>query len=123
MKQLIFILFASFLFINCGEMQEEKTITTLELKELLSKEKIQLIDVRTQFEVNFGFIETAQFVNFFDSDFVVKAVEKLDKNKPVYLYCRTGNRSGKATKLLQEKGFKVYNVLGGYNKWKQENKK
>jgi rhodanese-related sulfurtransferase len=60
---------------------------------------------------------------FFDSDFVVKAVEKLDKNKPVYLYCRTGNRSGKATKLLQEKGFKVYNVLGGYNKWKQENKK
>ena len=123
MRQLIFILFASFLFINCGEVQEGNVITTVELKELLSKDKIQLIDVRTQVEVKFGFIETAQFVNFFDSDFVVKAVEKLDKNKPVYLYCRTGNRSGKATKLLQEKGFKVYNVLGGYNKWKQENKK
>lgn len=123
MKQIIFILFASFLFINCGEMQEEKTITTQELKELLSKDKIQLIDVRTQVEVKFGFIETAQFVNFFDSDFAVKAIQKLDKNKPVYLYCRTGNRSGKATKVLKEKGFEVYNVLGGYSKWKQENKK
>ena len=123
MKQLIFILFTSFLFINCGEVQEENAITTLELKELLSKEKIQLIDVRTQREVKYGFIETAMFVNFFDTDFTIKAIEKLDKNKPVYLYCRSGNRSGKATKVLKDKGFEVYNVLGGYNKWKQENKK
>jgi rhodanese-related sulfurtransferase len=123
MKQLIFILFTSFLFINCGEVQEENAITTLELKELLSKDKIQLIDVRTQREVKYGFIETAMFVNFFDTDFTIKAIEKLDKNKPVYLYCRSGNRSGKATKVLKDKGFEVYNVLGGYNKWKQENKK
>ena len=110
-------------FSCCAEIQEEKTITTLELKEILSKDKVQLIDVRTPFEIKFGSIETALFINFFDSDFAVKAVEKLDKNKPVYLYCRTGNRSGKASKILEEKGFKVYNVLGGYNKWKAENKK
>jgi rhodanese-related sulfurtransferase len=123
MRQLIFILFTSFFFINCGEVQEGNAITTLELKELLSKDKIQLIDVRTQREVKYGSIETALFVNFFDSDFTVKAIQKLDKNKPVYLYCRSGNRSGKATNILKEKGFEVYNVLGGYNKWKQENKK
>ncbi|ARV16050.1 rhodanese-like domain-containing protein [Polaribacter sp. SA4-12] len=123
MKQLIFILFASFLFINCAEVQEGNAITTLALKELLSKDKIQLIDVRTQKEVKYGAIETALFVNFFDTDFTAKAIQKLDKNKPVYVYCRTGNRSGKATKILQDKGFEVYNVLGGYNKWKQENKK
>jgi rhodanese-related sulfurtransferase len=122
MKQLIFILFSSFLFINCGNSQESKSITTLELKELLSNDKIQLMDVRTQKEVKYGFIESALFINYFDEDFAPKAVSKLDKDKPVYLYCRTGNRSGKAAKILQEKGYEVYNVLGGYNKWKQENK-
>jgi rhodanese-related sulfurtransferase len=45
----------------------------------------------------------------------------LDKNKPVYLYCRGGGRSGKSAKILQEKGYTIYNVLGGYTKWKKEN--
>lgn len=113
--------FSSFLFLNCGKKQEIKSITTVELKELLSKGKIQLLDVRTPKEVKEGAIKKALFVNFFDKDFTEKAVKKLHKNKPVYLYCRSGNRSGKASKLLQEKGFDVYNVIGGYTKWKQEN--
>lgn len=121
MKQLICVFFVSFLFINCGQKQEINTITTLELKQLLVKEKIQLVDVRTPKEVAQGSIETALFVNYFDTNFAVKTANKLDKNKPVYLYCRSGNRSGKAAVILKEKGFKVYNVLGGYNKWKIEN--
>jgi rhodanese-related sulfurtransferase len=121
MKQIIYLFIASFLFINCGEIQETDSITTIELKELLSTEKIQLIDVRTPREVAQGNINSALFVNFFDADFTEKAINKLDKNKPVYLYCRTGNRSGKAAKLLRKKGHKVYNVLGGFNKWKLEN--
>ena len=123
MKQLFFLLFTVVLFVNCGNSQELKAISTLQLKELLSKDKIQLVDVRTPGELRYGFIESSLFINFFDNNFTEKAVHKLDKNKPVYLYCRTGNRSGKATKILQEKGYEVYNVLGGYNQWKKENKK
>ncbi|MCL7752251.1 rhodanese-like domain-containing protein [Polaribacter sp. Z022] len=122
MKQLLILFFSSLLFINCGKAQGIKTITTQKLKELLSKDKIQLVDVRTPSELRYGFIESSLFINYFDKDFTEKAVSKLDKNKPVYLYCRSGNRSGKATKMLQEKGYEVYNVLGGYNKWKKENK-
>ena len=40
MKQLIYIFFSFFIFISCTKKQELNSITTLELKELLSKEKI-----------------------------------------------------------------------------------
>lgn len=121
MKNIISIL-SIVLFIACGNSQEIQTITTAELKTLLGKEKIQLMDVRSPEEVVDGHIETALFANYFDDDFVEKATKQLDKNKPVYLYCRSGNRSGKSAKILKEKGFEVYNVLGGYKQWEKENK-
>lgn len=121
MKNILYIFVLSFFFINCDKKQEIKTITTSELKTLLSEEKVQLLDVRTQKEVKEGFIQTAVCANYFDADFYTKATTQLDKSKPVYLYCRSGNRSGKASIILQEKGYEVINVLGGYNQWKQEN--
>ncbi|WP_159949153.1 rhodanese-like domain-containing protein [Polaribacter septentrionalilitoris] len=121
MKHLIYLFFSGCLFINCTKKQDINTITTQELKELLSKDKIQLLDVRTPIEIEQGSIESALFVNYFDTDFAMKATNKLDKTKPVYLFCRSGNRSGKAAVILKEKGFIVYNVLGGYTKWKTEN--
>ena len=111
----------SFFFINCNSQEDVKSVSTQELKELLSKEKVQLMDVRTPAEINEGAIETATFANYFDADFKEKAALQLDKSKPVYLYCRSGKRSVKASKILKENGYEVYNVLGGYNKWKQEN--
>ena len=107
---------------NCKAQVKVKTVTTKELKGLLEKAKIQLIDVRTPKEVKKGFIKNAQFVNFYNDDFTEKIIQKLDKNKPVYLYCKVGVRSKKACKILQEKGYEVYNVLGGFNQWKKENK-
>ena len=120
MKRLFLLIFSCFLLMNCNAQENEKAITTKELKTLLSKEKIQLVDVRTPKETKQGAIEKAIFVNYFDDDFTEKIIKKLDKEKPVYLYCRSGNRSGKACKILQEKGFEVYNVLGGFNQWKKE---
>ena len=108
-------------FLNCDKKLEINTITTSELKILLSKEKIQLLDVRTPEEIKNGSIKSAMFSNYYDADFYTKALQELDENKPVYLYCKSGNRSGKASKILQEKGYKAYNILGGYAKWKTEN--
>jgi rhodanese-related sulfurtransferase len=121
MKHFFLFLLVGALFLNCNEQQETATITTKELKVLLMQEKIQLLDVRTSAEIKNGFIETAIFINYFEEDFFIKATKVLNKNKPVYLYCRSGNRSGKSAKILQEKGYNVYNVLGGYNQWKKEN--
>jgi len=120
MKNLLSLLLLSFFLLNCNQKQVVKTITTLELKALLAKEKIQLLDVRSPKEVSDGFIETALFANYFDADFVAQAVQQLDASKPVYLYCRSGNRSGKSAIILKEKGFEVYNVLGGYKMWSKQ---
>ena len=58
-------------------------------------------------------------INFFNDDFITQATSKLDINKPVYLYCKVGGRSGKAAKKLKEAGFtKVYDLKGGFDKWK-----
>ena len=121
MKKIITVFLVNLFFISCGNSQEIKSISTAELKSILSKDQIQLIDVRTAKEVAQGFIESALFADFYSEHFYTEAIQQVDKNKPVYVYCRSGGRSMKASKILQEKGYKVINILGGYAQWKQEN--
>lgn len=41
-----------------------------------------------------------------------------DKGTPIYLICRTGNRSGKAARVLMDLGYsEVFNVTGGMMSW------
>ena len=120
MKNLVCLFIMIFFCINCNSQVALKAITTKELKVLLSKENIQLMDVRTPEEIKEGAIQTAFFANYFDVDFEEIATAQLNKSKSVYLYCRSGNRSRKACKILKEKGFEVINVLGGYQQWDSE---
>ena len=75
MKNLLGLLLLSFFLLNCHQKQAVKTISIQELKALLAKEKIQLLDVRSPKEVSDGSIETALFANYFDADFAVQAAE------------------------------------------------
>jgi len=78
---------------------------------------IQLIDVRTSNEFNRGHIKNAMSINFYDGHFY-EQMSKLDKNKEIYIYCRSGNRSGKAASKLKEQGFtKIYDLQGGIINW------
>lgn len=121
MRTIVCVLLMIFGFTKCTSQEKIKSITTTELKALLEKEEIQLLDVRSPEEIVQGSIKTAKFANYFDDDFFEQASKQIDKSKPVYLYCRSGNRSGKSAKIMQENGFDVVNVLGGYNQWKKEN--
>ena len=57
-------------------------------------------------------------MNLYASDFKAK-LDKLDKTKPVYVYCKVGGRSGQAASQMQAMGFsKVYNLIGGMDAWK-----
>ena len=67
---------------------------------------VQLVDVRTPEEFAEGHIEDARNIDFFASDFLVQ-FDRYDKKKPLYIYCRSGNRSAKAAKLLQKEGFSI----------------
>ena len=62
-------------------------------------------------------VEGATNYNFLGADFN-NEVAQLDKSKPVLLYCRSGKRSGAASKKLQGMGFKeIYDLQGGFLNW------
>ena len=95
-----------------------KKVTKIEFTELMKKPGAQLIDVRTPREFSNGFIEGAKNIDY-NGDSFEKQMKKLDKDKPVLVYCAAGGRSENAAELLQEWGFKeVYDLEGGYNGWK-----
>ena len=88
---------------------------------LESFDDIQLVDVRRPEEYAEGYLKNARNINFYDGDFIDQMIEDLDKSEPVYLYCRSGGRSGKAATKLSEEGFKVYDLQGGILDWKLNN--
>lgn len=115
------IIFFSLIFVNCNKSVDVKTISVEELKTLLATQKIQLLDVRTPEEVAQGSINSAKFINYFDKDFYKKASAQLDKKKPVYIFCRSSNRSSAAAAVLSEKGYKMILLEGGFTEWKLKN--
>lgn len=88
----------------------------------ISEDGIQLIDVRTPEEYNDGHLKDAININIFDTDFLKQATQKLDKNKPVAVYCRSGKRSAEAAEKLASKGYKVTNLDGGIIAWEKDDK-
>lgn len=84
------------------------------------KEKGQLVDVRTASEFEEGHIKGAQNIDFLQDDFTTNTA-KLDKNKAVYVYCKSGGRSAKAVEVLRKQGFtNIYELDGGYTAWKKK---
>ena len=80
-----------------------------------------LLDVRTDAEFASGHLKGATQIDFYRDDFE-EAIAALDKNQPVFVYCRSGNRSGKAAKQMKAMGFKeVYNLEGGIGAWSRRN--
>lgn len=78
-------------------------------------EAVQLIDVRTTQEVAQGSIEGATNINFYDEDFKDQ-IAKLDREKAVFVYCKSGGRSAKTAEICKSLGFKkVYDLKGGYS--------
>jgi phage shock protein E len=95
-------------------------ITPEEAKKRLDSEKgIVLLDVRTKEEYDTGHIKGSILIPV--DNLKEEAENKLkDKDAPIFVYCRSGNRSTTAANILVNLGYKnVYN-LGGINKWPYE---
>ncbi|EJS65175.1 sulfurtransferase TusA family protein [Bacillus cereus] len=90
------------------------TITNAELQPILSREEECIVlDVREAAEFAFGHIPSAISVPLGELDIAV-----LDREKQIYVVCRTGNRSDVACQMLKEKGYSnVKNVIPGMVEW------
>ncbi len=130
LKLLLVIL--GFTFISCAQNTAKKEVKIGETNVVQSKRvvelinpkdlnailgDIQLIDIRTPREFNAGYIKGAVNINFFDRSFIDQ-MSKLNKEKEIYIYCRSGNRTSKAASRLKEQGFtKIYDLQGGILNW------
>jgi len=96
-----------------------KNVPVKEFDNLIkSKKNALLLDVRTPKEVAAGHLANSTNIDFYGSNFKEK-LAKLDKNKPVLVYCHSGHRSGLTMKTMKEMGFKeIYNLETGIMGWK-----
>ncbi len=79
-----------------------------------------LLDVRTAGENAEARIPNSKLIDIMSPTFQ-QDIEKLDKSKSYYVYCRSGNRSYHAGKMMSKLGFeKVYNLAGGIIDWQGE---
>jgi rhodanese-related sulfurtransferase len=100
---------------SCGA-QEFESVNAEEFAREIAKEGVQLVDVRTASEYAEGHIPNAVNIDVNLPDFADK-IGKLDKDRTVAIYCRSGRRSKKAAEQAVKLGFKVVELDGGVLSW------
>ncbi|PRX57179.1 rhodanese-like domain-containing protein [Flagellimonas meridianipacifica] len=108
--------------LSCNSGSEKK-VRQIELEHIVDNvlgKDVQFVDVRTPKEYKDGHIDDAVNFNIKDRLAFLEQIESLSKEKPVYLYCKSGVRSKKAAELLKKEGFSiVFDYSGGYDDWKE----
>ncbi|TVZ27579.1 rhodanese-related sulfurtransferase [Gillisia sp. Hel_I_86] len=114
--------FASIFGVKAQTNSNIKVLDITEFKEQINDKKVVLVDVRTPREFKQGNIKNSVNIDFFDPQFIT-SFDGYNKEEPIYIYCQSGNRSGKASKKLAELGFtKIYDLKGGYSGWEATQK-
>jgi rhodanese-related sulfurtransferase len=121
---ILFIPLFLFTLFFCKTPAIAETIETISPKQaaaLVLREKdnpdFVVLDIRTPPEFKNGHLREAILLDYYSRTFVQR-LQQLDKTKIYLVYCRSGNRSGKALALFNHLGFNhVYNMAEGINGW------
>lgn len=105
-----------------GIAQTQKGVRSIRPDEartlMTSRKPLLILDVRTAAEFREGHLVGARNLDVTLPTFQ-QSLEKLDTSKPVLVYCAVGGRSAKASKILENRGFRVLDLAGGYRAWTQ----
>lgn len=97
-----------------------ESITVQEFVALTDSVEVNIVDVRTTEEHDKGHIPGTKYnIDVNRDSFIFQSFILLTKDIPVALYCRSGNRSKTAAKLLAKEGYKVYELSSGFNGWRE----
>ena len=124
MNKFFFLFF--FFFLSCvySPNNTDKMINLSEtewVKLYDESEESVIMDVRTDDEFSTGYIGGAVNIDFYMGNEFISEIDKLDKSKSYFIYCKSGARSGQTCELMKQKGFKkVYNLEGGILGWTGE---
>ena len=122
-RYLLIVVLVVFVFTSCTNGQNAKyNLSAVEFDaQLKSNFSAPLIDVRTLDEFSKGHLQNAVNIDWNGNNFD-QEIAKLDKSKPVFVYCLSGGRSGQAASKMRADGFKeVYELQGGIMKWRGAN--
>ena len=125
MKRLFITLIMGFSFFGLfGQTSKFKTLDVNEFEKFISDTTVTILDVRTPAEYAEGHIPGTHFnIDVLEDSYTKVATETLPKDKPVALYCRSGNRSKNAASILAEKGYEVVELGSGFRGWVAAGKK
>ncbi len=108
---------------SCQSKQAFKSVDVDEFAKVIADTTYVLLDVRTATEYAEGHIPGTHFnIDVLQEGFESEAVKVLQDKKKVALYCRSGNRSKNAARILTEKGFQVIELSTGFKGWKAAGK-
>ncbi len=118
MKKVIGLIASVLLLAGCSSSAAGVTnMNVSEFSKKITEAGVITLDVRTAGEFMSGHIQGAQNIDFESGSFA-EDISTLDKNGTYAVYCRSGNRSGQAVKVMHDAGFhNVYNLNGGVIDW------
>lgn len=117
MKKVIALFAAALLLAGCSSSSSANNLSVTEFSTKAAEPGVITLDVRTPGEFAEGHIEGARLIDFQSGNFE-NEIAALDKNATYAVYCRSGNRSGQAVKVMQDAGFtNVFNMNGGVIDW------
>ena len=107
-----------------GHIPAVEDISSAQANRLIADNKenpdFVILDIRTPQEYRQGHISGSVNLDFYSPDFE-HSIMNLDKDKILLIYCRSGNRSGRALGILEGKGFsRVYHLSNGIIEWSRE---
>lgn len=117
-----FVLLYTIVMMSVGCAYSEgrfKSVGEEEFFKFIANPEVQLVDVRRADEYNEGHIAGAENIDVTDQEFELKA-SRLDKSRPVAIYCRSGRRSKIAAERLSRLGYDVTELDGGVLSWHGE---
>jgi len=118
-KRIIITVLMGFSFFSLfGQTNKFKTVDVDEFAKAVSDTSYVVLDVRTSAEHAEGYIPGTHFnIDVLEDNYAETALKKLPKDRPVALYCRSGNRSKKAARILAENGYQVMELGSGFRGW------
>ena len=117
MKKIIVLIASALLLAGCSSSSTASDLSVTEFSAKIAEVGVITLDVRTPGEFAEGYIQGARLIDFQSGNFE-NEIAALDKNATYAVYCRSGNRSGQAVKVMQDAGFtNVFNMNGGVIDW------
>ena len=113
MKKVLALIASVLLLAGCSSSSGAIDLSVTEFSAKVAEAGVITLDVRTPGEFAEGHLKGARLIDFQSGNFE-NEISILDKNATYAVYCRSGNRSGQAVKVMRDAGFtKVFNMNGG----------